>query len=109
MIDPTGKAVASRIVKEDVRFGYDLPKDAFRQPYMAKYLTVELSVKEMAPFSWDSFALIQGETKAFEGSLLAQPAINEMENEFIQVKIENNGSLTIADKNRRNIFKIVNI
>ena len=36
---------------------------------MAKYLTVELSVKEMAPFSWDSFALIQGETKAFEGSL----------------------------------------
>ena len=76
---------------------------------MAKYLTVELSVKEMAPFSWDSFALIQRETKAFEGSLLAQPAINEMENEFIQVKIENNGSLTIADKNRRNIFKIVNI
>ncbi|MFU1862499.1 hypothetical protein ACM6Q3_13805, partial [Enterococcus faecium] len=67
VIDPTGKAVASRIVKEDVRFGYDLPKDAFRQPYMAKYLTVELSVKEMAPFSWDSFALIQGETKAFEG------------------------------------------
>ena len=63
MIDPTGKAVASRIVKEDVRFGYDLPKDAFRQPYMAKYLTVELSVKEMAPFSWDSFALIQGKRK----------------------------------------------
>ena len=66
VIDPTGKAVASRIVKEDVRFGYDLPKDAFRQPYMAKYLTVELSVKEMAPFSWDSFALIQGETKALK-------------------------------------------
>ena len=34
VIDPTGKAVASRIVKEDVRFGYDLPKDAFRQPYI---------------------------------------------------------------------------
>ncbi|MBG4115652.1 alpha-mannosidase, partial [Pseudomonas aeruginosa] len=80
------------------------PKDAFRQPYMAKYLTVELSVKEMAPFSWDSFALIQGETKAFEGSLLAQPAINEMENEFIQVKIENNGSLTIADKKTGETF-----
>ncbi|EGO2586029.1 TPA: alpha-mannosidase [Enterococcus faecalis] len=104
VIDPTGKAVASRIVKEDVRFGYDLPKDAFRQPYMAKYLTVELSVKEMAPFSWDSFALIQGETKAFEGSLLAKPAINEMENEFIQVKIENNGSLTIADKKTGETF-----
>ena len=104
MIDPTGKAVASRIVKEDVRFGYDLPKDAFRQPYMAKYLTVELSVK-VAPFSWDSFALIQGETKAFEGSLLAQPATNEMENEFIQVKIENNGSLTIADKKQEKHFQ----
>ncbi len=35
---------------------------------------------------------------------MAQPATNEMENEFIQVKIENNGSLTIADKKTGETF-----
>lgn len=97
VIDRSGKEISAFISKEDVRFDYDLPKDRFRIPYMEKYLTIELRVENMAAFSWETLALVEGSQES-ETTGLATEDGRVIENEEIKVTIAENGSLTLVDK-----------
>lgn len=98
IINEEGEEVLARVTKREVRFGYDLPQDRFRQPFMAIYLTVQLHLIEMPPLSWKTFSLIEGESK-----LLASPPIVQeegclLENADLKVQVKRDGSLTVTHK-----------
>ncbi len=97
VIDQAGNLVAAVISEEDVRFDYDLPKDAFRIPYMERFVTVTLPVQDMKPFSWETYALVPGKVEVLAGAL-ANEAGTQIENDLIKVAIAANGSLAITDK-----------
>lgn len=97
VIDQNGKVVAAVISEEDVRFDYDLPKDAFRIPYMERFVTVTMPVQDMKPFSWETYALVPGKVEAAAGTL-ANETGTQIENDLIKVVIADNGSLAITDK-----------
>lgn len=94
-----GEQVAAEISDAGTEFGYDLPKDKFRQPFMARYVTVKIPMEQMAPLSWETFVLVAEEASEVEkGTPIVSNDGQQMENEFIQVTVADNGLLTIVDK-----------
>ena len=91
------KQIPALVSEEVVSFGYDLPKDRFRVPYMARYVTIELPIDEMPAFSWETFALVEGVADEKQESMITQ-AGSCIENQFVHVSIEQNGTLTLLDK-----------
>lgn len=98
VVNEANESVNFEIVKREVKFGYDLPKDKFRQPYMGSFVTVKLSLVDMAPMSWETFALVESP----ESGVPAKE-METFENEYLQVSFNPNGTLQILNKetNRR--------
>ncbi|WP_165006182.1 MULTISPECIES: alpha-mannosidase [unclassified Enterococcus] len=92
-----GRLVPAILTEETVRFDYDLPKERFRVPYMAKTITVTLPIEEMPPFSWETFALVEGDQTKQKATML-QANGRVIENQFLRLTIEKNGTLTLKDK-----------
>lgn len=101
VIDSEGNQVDFDFLGQEVSFNYDLPKDAFRIPFMAQYVTIRIPLKDMPAFSWNTFALVEAkqavERKSFESN-------NVMENDFMKVDILDNGTLTIYDKIEEKVY-----
>ena len=98
VIDKDGNTIKAEIVKTEVDFGYDLPKDRFRQPFMARYVTVRMLVEDMSPLSWKTFALIEGKADDLSNISMIKNNGRVLENKYIKVVVEDNGQLTITDK-----------
>ncbi|MEG0294445.1 alpha-mannosidase [Enterococcus sp.] len=98
VIDKDGNVVSAVISEEDVRFDYDLPKDAFRIPYMERFVTVTMPVTDMAPYAWETYAVVAGKAEVADTNVLANEAGTVVENDLIKVEIAENGSLTVTDK-----------
>lgn len=98
VIDKDGNTIKAEIVKTEVDFGYDLPKDRFRQPFMARYVTVRMLVKDMSPLSWETFALIEGKDDNLSNISMIKNDGKVLENKYVKVIVEDNGQLTITDK-----------
>ena len=98
IIDEDGKLVVGKVVEMDYKFNYDLPKDKFRQPYMANRVHVTLEVENIPQFGWKTFALVpveEIEEKVAKSLFINE---NEIENENLKVKINKNGSLDVTHK-----------
>lgn len=99
-----GEVIPATVSEATVRFDYDLPKDRFRIPYMEKVVTVTIPLEEMAAFSWETFTLAEGESPTITGSMVNDQG-RVIENEFLKIKIEENGSLTVMDKKMARQFE----
>lgn len=97
VINAQGEPLSATVSEEKVRFNYDLPKDRFRIPYMERYVTITLQVADMAPFSWESFALVVGEHED-ENEKLIHSDGRVLENSYLKATIADNGSLAITSK-----------
>ena len=94
VIDETGGSATFEITKKEVKFGYDLPKDKFRQPFMGRFVTVKLHIDSIAAMSWASFALIETDID----TTVPNKIIDRIENEFLKVTINPSGTLVILNK-----------
>ncbi|QED60365.1 alpha-mannosidase [Enterococcus durans] len=92
-----GKKLSALISEEKVAFGYDLPKDRFRVPYMARTITIRLPITEMPAFSWETFVLVEGAAEEQAGTLI-EDAGRVLKNDQVQLEIQSNGTLTLTDK-----------
>ncbi|MGL4798611.1 MAG: alpha-mannosidase [Cellulosilyticaceae bacterium] len=96
IVDKMGNEIQGTVEEIPNRFNYDLPKDKFRQPYIAKRVKVTLEVKDIPAFGWESFALVE-ETPVKENTSLVQ-ADNVVETPVLKATFERDGSLTLLDK-----------
>ncbi|MBO0482937.1 alpha-mannosidase [Candidatus Enterococcus courvalinii] len=99
-----GEIIPATVSEAIVRFDYDLPKDRFRIPYMEKVVTVTIPLEEMAAFSWETFTLAEGEAPITTDSMVSDQG-RVIENEWLKIKIEENGSLTVMDKKMARQFE----
>jgi len=104
VINQQGEPIQAEILKTETRFGYDLPKDKFRQPYMATYVTVRLLINEMPLLSWETFALIENKAPSITQEKIVTENGRMLENEFLQVLVDGNGQLTVTDKETKTIY-----
>ncbi|HAQ8313235.1 TPA: alpha-mannosidase [Enterococcus faecium] len=100
----SGATIPAILSEETVQFGYDLPKDRFRVPYMARMIKVTLPLENMPAFSWETFALVEGEAKTEEKETMIHQSGRIIENGPLHLTIEKNGTITMEDrKNKRKL------
>ena len=92
----SGATIPAILSEETVQFGYDLPKDRFRVPYMVKMIKVTLPLENMPAFSWETFALVEGEAKAEEKETMIHQSGRIIENGPLHLTIEKNGTITMV-------------
>lgn len=99
IVDSKGRKVPATIKEKDPRFDYDLPKDKFRQPYVSRKIDVEVYVEEMESFSWRTYYLVSENEIIEEGYNSTEIGDSrQIDNEFMQVSVEENGSVSITNK-----------
>ncbi len=118
MIDPDGEEVPFSYEDLGIAFGYDLPDDRFRQPYFARKIRVRFEAGRVPGLGHKTFAVVRGKqggagiagrtaaglapANAPAGNDAPRPSLvtgpNRMENEYLAVTIEHDGSLTVMDK-----------
>lgn len=102
VVDRNGCEIPAMISDEEVLFDYDLPKDRFRIPYMKRFVKVTLFLKDMPAFSWDTYDLVRADTASYQKESMIFDRI--IENEYIQLKVQENGSLRLFDKISQKVF-----
>ncbi|MGL4522676.1 MAG: alpha-mannosidase [Bacilli bacterium] len=97
VVNKNGDEVAATIVDGGVHFGYDLPKDRFRQPYMAKRAEIEVHVENIEGFSWETLRLIETNEKRISETFIAKNETH-LENEHVALQIGEDGAVSLFDK-----------
>ncbi|MGO4347891.1 alpha-mannosidase [Paenibacillus sp. MCAF9] len=90
-----------------VRFGYELPNDKFRQPYMARALRLTFETGILPSMGYESFAWIpcQNEIKTSgENRHSLVTSERTLENARLTLTIEEDGSFTVYDKKSQQLF-----
>ncbi|MEK5189297.1 alpha-mannosidase [Enterococcus sp. FSL R5-0957] len=105
----SGATIPAILSEETVQFGYDLPKDRFRVPYMARMIKVTLPLENMPAFSWETFALVEGEATAEEKETMIHQSGRIIENGPLHLTIEKNGTITMEDRKNKRKLNNLNI
>ncbi|RED33382.1 alpha-mannosidase [Paenibacillus sp. VMFN-D1] len=101
VLDPSGKPVPFTLEDLGQRFGYDLPDDRFRQPYMARAVRITLQADAVPAHGLRAYALVSGQAAAQHSDNASASLItgnNVMENSILRVAAQPNGTLTVTDK-----------
>lgn len=94
--DAGGKEIPAKIEDLGVHFGYDLPDDRFRQPYMARQVRLTFEAEAIPALGYRFYTLEKGSTDTKEPSLVTAP--NTMENAFLRVEILEDGTYRLTEK-----------
>ena len=94
--DLDGHLVEAEI--EDLGASYTLPKDKFRQPYIARQVRVTVPV-HLAPLSWTTFQLLEGKAPHYDG--LFQNGV--IDTPFVTLSIDD--GLTLYDKTTNEAYE----
>ncbi|WP_125588222.1 alpha-mannosidase [Companilactobacillus jidongensis] len=105
VVDKHGYGIPFELVKSEVRFDYDLPKEQFRIPYMGLFITIRVPVESLPALSWTTLAL-QKKTQAVikNDHKLFDVESNTLENNWLKATVKSDGSLTILDKKTNRIY-----
>ncbi|WP_339838754.1 alpha-mannosidase [Paenibacillus sp. FSL R7-0272] len=102
VIDAEGNIYVAEILDLGVHFGYELPKDRFRQPYMARKVKVTFQAKNVPALGYQTYGLVpvgeKEERQAAGVEVNVEIEANMMENEYLRVRVEQNGAITLLDK-----------
>lgn len=96
--DGSGREIPIFNVYTKVAFDYDLPKDAFRKPYMARFVRFTMNVAGMKSYSWETFRLDFAESERKPAGKRIALTPDKLENDYLQVKISTSGTLDVLNK-----------
>ncbi|NUU60720.1 alpha-mannosidase [Paenibacillus agri] len=115
--DAAGRIMPAEIVDLGVRFGYDLPEDRFRQPYMARMVSVTLLAERVPALGYRTYAFVPVSGVSHTASSEKLDLLNAsniereqqqqeyiLENDFLHVSVQENGSYTVTDKISGGVF-----
>ncbi|MDD5458055.1 MAG: glycoside hydrolase family 38 C-terminal domain-containing protein [Phycisphaerae bacterium] len=99
--------IVQKVFSNDVRLVIERPFFLPLRPEGMKEIQVYFEAKDIPPLGYKTFLVkpMKAE-KRNSGSLIT--AANVMENEFLKVKINNDGTLTVTDKSNNNTFENLN-
>lgn len=106
--DSRGNELPARIEDAGTQFGYELPDDRFRQPYMARQVKVAFEARDVPAMGYVTYYL--EETQAgkdrsrVKKTQSLSPAERIMENEHLLVEIHEDGSYSVTEKERRKCY-----
>ncbi|PQP81288.1 alpha-mannosidase [Paenibacillus sp. PCH8] len=114
LVDADGRTTEAEVVDLGAHFGYELPKDRFRQPYMARKVKVIFQAVDVPALGYQTYGLvpiIQNTANAVTADSSSDSVgveNNMMENRHVRVTVEHNGTVTIEDKTSGAEYKGLN-
>lgn len=93
--DENGKLYTCTAEDLGVKFGYELPKEKFRRPYLARRVRISFGGAYLPAMGRVIFALTHAETTN-NGSLVHNK--NKMENNFVIISVSSDGTFSLTDK-----------
>ena len=106
IVDREGNTVPGRVEELPYAFGYDLPKDRFRNAYFGRRVRVTLEIEEMAPFTMDTYCLLpveeEGEKENGDSLFTSE---NTMENRWLSCHVNDNGTVDITHKESGIVYR----
>ncbi|WP_433939084.1 alpha-mannosidase [Paenibacillus lautus] len=104
LVNAQGQAVHCTVEDLGLQFGYDLPDDRFRQPYMCRRVSLTFEASDIPAMGLTAYAWVKSEVKPAEtGSLISQS--NVLENDLIKVEIQHDGSFSLTDKKNGQVYR----
>ena len=100
--DADGNVVLAKIADAGVAFGYDLPDDRFRQPYMAKKVLVTFEA-EVPALGYRTYYLETAEQAQDVDVVSADE--NVLENDAVKVVVNADGSYNLLDKKTGRMYE----
>ncbi|WP_339248100.1 alpha-mannosidase [Paenibacillus sp. FSL F4-0243] len=106
LVNSQGDRLDCTVEDLGVRFGYELPHDRFRQPYMAHALRLTFEAKSLPALGLATFAWIPAMDTAISKSSSDTLITDDftMENEFIRVIVAQDGSFSMFDKSSDELY-----
>lgn len=101
VVDGEGNQYPASITDLGPAFAYDLPKDAFRIPYMARYIQVEVELEKLDALTVKQLYLVEKEASEMKQIAKQQT----LENEWIKVTLDDQGSLDLYDKKYQRYYR----
>ena len=101
LVDSEGNVIPCATENARAEFGYTLPDDKFRQPFVAERVTLSFEATDILPMSYKVYGIREVAQKNTE-----KPTCEDgvLENEFIKVNIHPDGTLCLCDKKSGRIF-----
>ncbi|WHY21439.1 alpha-mannosidase [Paenibacillus sp. G2S3] len=99
LVDDQGNSITCQMKDLGLQFGYDLPDDKFRQPYMCRRVRLTFEAAQVPALGLRAYAWVRRANAGLPTSpesLLQGDRV--LENEAIKVVIHDNGSFTLSDK-----------
>lgn len=103
--DTKGGIVPCEIKDLGVRFGYDLPEDKFRQPYMARHVQVTFEAEKIPSMGYRVYALLPEKQPELKRESLV--IADGMENSYLKVTINSDGTVNLLDKVSGNLYESI--
>ncbi|MCM3784229.1 alpha-mannosidase [Neobacillus mesonae] len=97
LIDAEGNQADCTIEDLGLQFGYDLPDNKFRQPYMSRRVRLTFEAEHVPALGLKTYAWVKGRQKP-EGSMSLLSSGRVLENESLKIEVMDNGSYTMVDK-----------
>ncbi|THF73559.1 alpha-mannosidase [Cohnella fermenti] len=100
LVDAEGAAVPVAVEELGVRFGYDLPDDAFRQAYWARQVRLTFAAADVPALGWKAYAWVKA---AGAASAVAPEAASivrgerSLDNGKLRVDVADDGTLTVTE------------
>ncbi len=96
IMDSDSRSITGKVEDMGVRFGYNLPPDQFRKPYMARYVNVTFEAESVPALGYKVYALAAGRADSRKKTTLVID--DGMENKHLKVTINRNGTVNLLHK-----------
>ncbi|MNU61219.1 Mannosylglycerate hydrolase [compost metagenome] len=110
LVDTEGQAEDCTVEDLGLLFGYDLPDDQFRQPYMCRRVRITFEARQVPALGLRAYAWVrqQGKLASTKSDTQANSLIKGdriLENGLLKVEISADGSFTLRDKTSGKVYK----
>ncbi|NQX63017.1 alpha-mannosidase [Paenibacillus qinlingensis] len=107
LMDENANVMACTVQDLGLQFGYDLPEDKFRQPYMCRKVRLTFEAEHVPALGLKAYAWVKREAEMPASSLLVGDRV--LENEMLKVEVNANGSFNVTDKTNGRVYRDLGI
>ncbi|MFP4974184.1 alpha-mannosidase [Paenibacillus sp. CN-4] len=106
LLDSEGRTLSCLAEDLGTSFGYELPDDQFRKPYMARKLRLTFEAAQVPPLGYKTYAWVPSPDTRTEAAVSPLKLTERgMANNFLAVQIREDGSYEVTDKRTGKVFE----
>lgn len=105
LVNSSGEAIAHTASDMGLQFGYDLPDDKFRQPYMSRKVKLTFEAAEVAALGLAAYGYVRNAKAELQPSQSLVACEHALENEWLRIDIAQDGLFNLTDKRSGQIYR----